>query len=176
MPTKAMVPSCARQPSGRRAAAAPERYVPQQKLNSQRDADIGPTPAQRGVRGGVKSPAPKDGAKQLRLGTGYANSLPAADGYHEPHKLDARQPKQPVLAVPIATVGAKLPARVLDVISQRRGDTELRGRPDPLTPLEFKALDAVAELSAKLLGVYCVSVASLLRRLQVGVHSLDVRV
>jgi hypothetical protein len=42
---------------------------------------------------------------------------------------------------------------VLGLISQRRGDTELRGRPDPLTPLEFKALDAVAELSAVLLDV-----------------------
>jgi hypothetical protein len=104
MPTAAMVPSCARQPSGRRAAAEPERYLPQQKLDSQRDADIGSTPAQRGVRGGVKSPAHKDGAKQLRLGAGYANSLPTADGYHEPHKLGARRPKpgrgRPVLAVP----------------------------------------------------------------------------
>jgi hypothetical protein len=45
MPTAAMVPSCARQPSGRQAGATVKRYVPPEKLNSQRDADIGPTPA-----------------------------------------------------------------------------------------------------------------------------------
>ena len=65
--------------------------------------------------GNLMSPTSETGAKQHRAGTGFAASGRAADGYHEPHPLAARNdPTHGHVPRPVSLPACLTPAALLE--------------------------------------------------------------